>query len=192
MTIVTWLFTHKLLVCLIAATTAFGISTITLGVQKSNLTDELDECKEALTTTTETTTTTTEATTTTDPSDEDDMSKYRLPAGIVPNSYDLYLYPYLESGTFSGKVTISLNVTETRGSVVLHSNKLNITSASIDGIAGTFEVDENYELLTVFAENQGNIETGVRSLTIEFDGDMTNRIVGLYKSTYTNGNHESR
>lgn len=194
MSLLAWVLSHKLLVFLIAATTAFGISTIALGVQKSNLTDDLEQCKEAeATTTTSTTTvssgTTTTTTTTEAPSDpnEDDMSKYRLPSGVVPKSYDLYLYPYLDTGKFEGDVTITLDLTEAKNSVVLHSNQLNIASVAIDDKSGTFVVDEKYELLTVYhAENQ-TIEAGERRLKIHFDGDMTNRIVGLYKSTYVNG-----
>lgn len=195
MTLLVWVFANKLLIFLITATTVFGISTIALGVQKSNLTDDLEECREAQATTTTassatptTTTTTTEAPT--DPNE--DMSKYRLPSGVVPKSYDLFLYPYLDTGKFEGEVTITLDVTEARTFVVLHNNQLNITKVAIDGNDGTFEVDEKYERLTVYAENQQKIEAGERLLKINFDGDMTNRIVGLYKSTYVNENSNTR
>lgn len=187
MTLLAWVLSNKLLVFLITATTAFGIATITLGVQKSNLSDDLDQCREAQENTT---------TTTPEPpsNDEDvDMSKYRLPSGIVPKNYDLYLYPYLESGTFEGEVTITLDVTEAKTSVVLHNNKLNITKVSIDDDDdASFDIDDKYELLTVYAGNKQTIGTGERRLKINFEGDMTNRIVGLYKSTYVNENDETK
>lgn len=191
MTILAWLLSNKLLVFFIAATTAFGISTITIAVQKSNLTDELDACREDLVSTTTTTTTTTTTDAPSDPNDED-MSKYRLPSGIVPKSYDLYLYPYLENGTFTGEVTIALNVTEAKTTIVLHNNKLTITKVSIDNKEASFVIDETYELLNIYAANQQTIEAGERLLKINFEGDLTNRIVGFYKSTYVNENSETR
>lgn len=189
MTFLTWLLSHKLLVFLIIAATTFGISTIVLGVQKSNLTDDLNECKDTQLTTTTTTTTTQPPE---DPNDEDDMSKYRLPTGVVPKSYDLYLYPYLEKGTYKGEVTITLDVTEPKTSVALHNNKLNVTKVAIDDKEATFQIDEKHELVTVYAGNQSTIQSGERLLKINFEGDMTSRITGLYKSTYVNENNEIR
>lgn len=96
MTFLAWILSHKLLCFLVAATVAFGISTIVLAVHNADLRSQVDDLKTAEpSATTETPTATTEAT--------DDMSKYKLPTTVKPIVYDLYLYPDLNTGLFSGR-----------------------------------------------------------------------------------------
>lgn len=195
-TIVGWILTHKLLLFLITASTAFGISTIALGVSNTNLSSDLDACREEITTesTSSVTSTTVSSTTevTTDPPEQEDMSKYRLSGKVLPASYNLYLYPNLESANFTGKVDIVIDVIENVDAITLHSNKLTISRAFIDNVESTFEVDETYELLNIYASNKSSIGTGKKTLTIEFGATMKDKIVGLYQSTYTNEDGEQR
>ncbi|XP_063912999.1 aminopeptidase A-like isoform X2 [Zophobas morio] len=116
-----------------------------------------------------------------------DMSKYRLPAVAAPTTYDLYLYPDLQTGLFKGKVSADTDITENTNSVVLHSNQLNINSVHIGEEEGVFEIDKDYELLSVRKRDGSNFEKDSKvKITVDFDGDMKNRIVGLYTSSYTN------
>lgn len=193
-TFVGWILTHKLLAFLVVASTAFGISTIALGVSNTSLANDLDACRDEISTTSVTSTTEQSSTTetTTEPPQEEDMSKYRLSGKVLPLSYDLYLYPDLAAGSFTGKVNIVVNVTEEVEAITLHSNKLTISSASIDNVEGSFEVDDAYELLNVYASNKSRIGTGSKNVTIEFGATLKDKIVGFYQSTYTNEDGEQR
>lgn len=173
--------THKLLTMFIVASAAFGISTVVLGVQYSNLVARTDTSNSPNPATVIT------STTTDNPADDDDMTKYRLPTSVAPVSYDLYLYPNLDTGLFTGTVTAEAKVSSATDSIVLHNNKLNITSVLVDGSTASFEVDPSYELLTVRKSDGSGFEAStVCSVVIAFEGDMNDRIVGLYKSSYTN------
>lgn len=115
------------------------------------------------------------------------MSKYRLNPDVQPTSYDLYLHPKLNDGTFAGRVNIALDILKETNAIAIHSNKLRILSVTIDNVKGNFEIDKEHELLTIYKNDKSGIEQGTRNVTVEYEGNMKNKIVGLYSSTYTNG-----
>jgi len=57
----------------------------------------------------------------------------RLPAGVVPESYDLRIIPFLWAGnsTFDGQVDIVVNVTVPVDGVTLHAVDLNMTECLV-------------------------------------------------------------
>jgi len=57
----------------------------------------------------------------------------RLPAGVVPESYDLRIIPFLWAGnsTFNGEVDIVVNVTAPVDGVTLHAVDLNMTECIV-------------------------------------------------------------
>lgn len=57
----------------------------------------------------------------------------RLPAGVVPESYDLRIIPFLWAGnsTFDGQVDIVVNVTAPVDGVTLHAVDLNMTECLV-------------------------------------------------------------
>lgn len=93
----------------------------------------------------------------------------------------------------SAKVIIALTVTKcgTRN-IVLHSKGLNIDSVKIGNENASFELDPDYELLTIKKTDNTDISLGNGSVEIEFNGDMKNRIVGLYTSSYKSATGENR
>jgi glutamyl aminopeptidase len=190
MSFLSTIWAHKFLVLFIAATAGFGISTIVLGVNNADLRSQLDEIPTTTTTTTTTTTAASPSSTTEEPTvteNPENMSKYRLPTSAVPTKYDLYLFPDLLTGLFRGKVTAMTNIQETTNEIVMHSNQLNINEVFVNDNLGSFEVDQQYELLTVRKTDGSEFSQGsVVNITVDFDGDMKNRIVGLYTSSYTN------
>ncbi|XP_016947727.2 glutamyl aminopeptidase [Drosophila biarmipes] len=201
------------------ALTAFTVSTIVLAVQKSNLQSDLRDAQEKLdlleagfTSTAAPTPSTTASPgptlgpeptaepgttappyptaaspgTTTPPEEKID---YRLPGNLVPTHYDLYLFPNIETGEFSGQETITITVVEATDKIVLHSLNLNISSVSIMNtgsetleILGT-TVDSVREFLIIHLSEQLPQGREVR-LHIGFEGSMANKIVGLYSSSY--------
>ncbi|KAH8359852.1 hypothetical protein KR093_009103 [Drosophila rubida] len=211
------IITAKLVsICLGVALTAFTVSTIVLAVQKSNLKDDLRDAQEkidqleagfASTSTTTTTTVapgpTTQSSTlepgpTTEPSTTAAPEKidYRLPTALTPTNYDLYLNPDIESGKFNGRVTINITVNEATDQIVLHSLYLDIGTPSVYQSAGAAIVVKDH---TLNAEREfliinlsGKLTVGSYVLlTLDFAGDMTNKIVGLYSSSYVKAD-ESR
>lgn len=167
-----WFLHHKLLLFFIAATAAFGVSTVVLGVKNCELSNE-----PLVTTSMPTITTTLKPL---------DMEKYILPNNVIPDSYDLYLYPDLATGLFKGIVTVSVDLSEDRNDLILHNNGLNIISVLIDDVVCEYETDLTYELLVIRLPASKNIGAGTRLVKIEYSGDMKNRIVGLYTSSYKN------
>ncbi|XP_068711712.1 glutamyl aminopeptidase-like [Montipora foliosa] len=55
----------------------------------------------------------------------------RLPNNIVPDHYDVLLSIDLENSKFSGEVDILVNVTEPTENVLVHVNKMNVSSALV-------------------------------------------------------------
>lgn len=108
---------------------------------------------------------------------------HRLPDVAFPENYDLYLYPNLENGTFTGKVNISLKLKDT-GVITLHSKNLTITSVKSDQAPVNFYPYVDYELLLIQRDDEKFFTNGTSSLEIEFEGTMKDKLVGLYKSTY--------
>lgn len=190
MSLLTWILSHKLLVILVAVTGAFAISTIVLAVDNKNLRSDLDEKNsEGSTTSTPVTETTPTTPTETTPSipttPAPDMAKYRLPTSAKPLVYDLSLFPNLVTGNFSGKIAIDLQVLEETNSIILHSNGLTITDVTFGaGEKAVSTLDPTYERLEIRKESGLRFEEGNETITILFEGDMKNRIVGLYTSNY--------
>ena len=56
----------------------------------------------------------------------------RLPDNIVPDHYDVVLYIDLKKLVFYGDVSILVNVTKPTENVLVHVNKMNITSAKVE------------------------------------------------------------
>ena len=55
----------------------------------------------------------------------------RLPQNVLPLHYDLYLFPELETGMFSGKVDIEVNSTDSRDYFLAHVKYLEILDAKL-------------------------------------------------------------
>ncbi|XP_039305281.1 glutamyl aminopeptidase-like isoform X2 [Solenopsis invicta] len=121
----------------------------------------------------------------------DPNDSFRLPKEVVPTHYDLYLHPKLKEGTFSGKVTIRIDVHKTTRTIALHQKDLNITSVTLE----TQSQDKNheisissiskptkYEIFVISTENE--INPGLYNLNLEFDGNLKDKIVGFYSSKY--------
>ncbi|KAA0204033.1 hypothetical protein HAZT_HAZT005894 [Hyalella azteca] len=116
--------------------------------------------------------------------------EYRIPVSTIPYHYDLYLHPDLESGKFTGKVTILVGVTSSMTFLVTHFRDMNITLTKLRSAESSDEVD----LLDYFGYEPNQfwvmrprvaLKPGNYSMELEFDGSLENKIVGFYKSIYT-------
>lgn len=102
--------------------------------------------------------------------------------------YDLYLNPNVYTGKFSGYNLISLNILENTKTITLHSHLLTISKVQVfDGeteIKSSFELEQLREFLIVKTEQELVVSDGRYKLRIEFNGQMDNKIIGLYSSSY--------
>lgn len=138
------------------------------------------------------------------PASEDDSGEwknFRLPASINPVHYDLEMRPQLEEDTYTGTVTISINVSLPTQHLWLHLRETRITqlpqlkrpSGEQVQVRRCFKY-ETHEYLVVEAGEQLPATTGEAYylLTLEFAGWLNGSLVGFYKTTYTeNGQTKS-
>ncbi|KAF0305364.1 Glutamyl aminopeptidase [Amphibalanus amphitrite] len=129
---------------------------------------------------------------------------YRIPASTYALHYDLFLHPNMETGLFTGTVDILIRVSKKRSHLVTHSKFLNITRTSLTGpVAATYWFRSlynqrvrnvkvkrafEYEPNEFWVVQTGQpISPGNYTLSLEFSGNLTRSITGLYRSVYTNG-----
>lgn len=118
----------------------------------------------------------------------------RLPTFIRPLHYDLTLYPdfYEDHGWFYGNETVEIEISLDTRFILIHYNQMNITRTELYShgktdsipIKRTFNFSEHQFWVV---ETESAIPAGSKvDLELQFDGSLTNSIVGFYKSTYVN------
>ena len=107
---------------------------------------------------------------------------FRLPDHVRPTRYDVRLQPSLADATFSGEVSIELNVEEPTTSIVLNAIELEIEAAQIDGVDVEWSLDESTERMTVTVNDP--ITAPTATLFVRFSGILNDKLRGFYRSTY--------
>ncbi|KAG9340761.1 hypothetical protein JZ751_020353, partial [Albula glossodonta] len=146
-----------------------------------------------------TTTTNKPSTTTPAPSNEP-WDKYRLPDTLVPDSYDVYLWPRLEKNQqglyiFTGNSTVLFRCVKETDLILIHSNKLNLTTfgghyaklSAVDGSAPPAIKETWLEVTTQYLVVQLTAKlTAGKSyqLFTEFQGELADDLGGFYRSVY--------
>ncbi|KAI9471610.1 hypothetical protein LPJ78_001603 [Coemansia sp. RSA 989] len=113
-----------------------------------------------------------------------------LPANVTPTHYEILLAPDLEALTYSGKVSINVRIHESTKEVVLHSNELELSKATLAvGDAApqpASRIDLRKEDETAHLHFAQQLEAGSEAtLVIEFRGVLNDLMVGFYRSRYT-------
>ncbi|GLV31099.1 uncharacterized protein CBL_12173 [Carabus blaptoides fortunei] len=132
----------------------------------------------------------------TTPEDEH-LTGWRLPRNVIPTHYNLTLAPNLKDGTFTGQIDISFTAVETVSLIRMHSKGLKIDRVECGDLVTThtrqsisLEKVPSRELIEISMNPE--LPVGEHEMTINFRGDMKNRIVGFYRSSYTNENGVER
>ncbi|EDW42337.1 glutamyl aminopeptidase [Drosophila sechellia] len=116
----------------------------------------------------------------------EDTTDYRLPTNLVPTHYELYWHPDLETGNFTGQQRISIKVVEATNQIILHSYLLDITSVYVlNREVEKFELEEERQFLIITLTEELPVDASI-TLGIIFGGQMKDKLVGLYSSTYLN------
>uniref|UniRef100_G1PC96 Aminopeptidase n=1 Tax=Myotis lucifugus TaxID=59463 RepID=G1PC96_MYOLU len=117
---------------------------------------------------------------------------FRLPDSISPVHYDLEVKPVLEQDTYTGTVTIAINVSAPTRHLWLHLRETKISrlpvlrgpSGAAVGVQRCFEYRKQ-EYVVVEADTE-LAPTGDEfyRLTLEFAGQLNGSLVGFYRTTY--------
>jgi puromycin-sensitive aminopeptidase len=95
----------------------------------------------------------------------------------------LELEPDLAAATFTGTVTIALDVLHSTRVLTLNAIELAIGEVTVGGVAQRHELDEATERLSIHLESPA--EPGPLTLTIAFTGVLNDKLRGFYRSTFT-------
>lgn len=102
----------------------------------------------------------------------------------------MWLYPNLSSGNFNGRVTIKIDVSSAQSYIAVHIKGLKITTSKLSlnneqrteiPLKECFEYSENEFWI---CELENPLMPNSYRLYFEFNGKLTNKIVGFYRSTY--------
>uniref|UniRef100_A0A3P9H8D5 Aminopeptidase n=1 Tax=Oryzias latipes TaxID=8090 RepID=A0A3P9H8D5_ORYLA len=130
--------------------------------------------------------------------------KYRLPTNLVPDNYNVMLWPRLkpdpESGLyiFTGESTVEFDCVEETDLILIHSNKLNYTKlenghlAMLTSPTGTAPSITESRIQTVtqylVLRLNGKLLKGQRyQLYTKFTGELADDLGGFYRSEYFEG-----
>ena len=114
---------------------------------------------------------------------------YRLPRTVRPTRYVLTLEPDIAGATFSGQEAVSVEIVEPVEEIVLNALGLEIDEAWIERAEGgerrdaTVTLDETTERAHLALD--GVAEPGAWVLHARFRGELNDRLVGFYRSTFT-------
>jgi len=117
-----------------------------------------------------------------------ESNPYRLGRTIVPSAYRIFITPDLENATFTGRVEIDVDVTESTKEVKLNAIELELGAATLT-TGGTahrsidLRLDEEYEVATYNFD--GPLPAGPAVLEIGFNGILNDQLHGFYRSTFT-------
>jgi aminopeptidase N len=112
------------------------------------------------------------------------MQAQRLPKTVVPSHYKLFLDPDIKAQKFTGEETITVQVQQTTGEIVLNSLGLEISLAEATAGGDTMPAQVSYNkpsemVRLTFAKP---LPAGAVSLHLKYSGKLTSGLRGLYLS----------
>lgn len=128
------------------------------------------------------------------------LKDVRLPRSILPELYTLELFPDIyqpspENFTFSGTVSILVNVMNNTNNVTLHINKLTVDPNSVRVMkmsdfrvvqTQSLKEDKERQFLIIFLSQP--LQKGEKyEVSMRFQGPLTDDLAGLYYSAYKRG-----
>jgi aminopeptidase N len=112
-----------------------------------------------------------------------DSNEFRLPGAVKPKAYRLSLEPDLDALTFTGEVTIDLDVKTPTREIVLHAAHLEIAEARLGEASLELRPEPARERIVLGARQP--LPAGPASITLRFSGKLSEEMRGFYRSTYT-------
>ena len=119
---------------------------------------------------------------------EDSEARYRLPRTVTPSRYELVLEPDLAAGSFAGSEDVTVTVVEPVTEIVLNAVDLEITRGSLQAADGRrieiAEIRLDPETERAHLRLSADAEPGEWTLHLDFSGELNDKLVGFYRSTY--------
>ena len=111
----------------------------------------------------------------------------RLPTSVTPRHYDLWFHPRLEDAAFTGSADVDVTVHEPVEEIVLHALDLDILDAALERDGERIPLDATFDAATETAALAADrtIAAGDWTLRLRFSGELNDKLVGFYRSTYT-------
>lgn len=126
-------------------------------------------------------------------------NKMRLPEHIIPGHYDLMIHANLTTLTFKGTTAIEITASQRTSAIILHSNHLQISKATLMKGAGERQSEEPLRVLEYPPHEQiallapEPLVVGLLyTIVIEYAGNLSESFHGFYKSTYRTKEGEVR
>ncbi|VEN47672.1 unnamed protein product [Callosobruchus maculatus] len=112
----------------------------------------------------------------------------RLPEHVKPKHYRLSLVPNLKSFTFQGCVSIQIEITKPTDEIVLNALDLTFGEVELKGdkVLTPSKVQMSSECETATIKFASSVAPGPYELNIDFQGEINDKMKGLYRSKYTN------
>ncbi len=116
-------------------------------------------------------------------------ARYRLPRTVTPSAYRLTFEPDLDDARFDGREEVDVTVNEAVTEIVLNANELIVHGGSLrapDGRAIDIDKvvpDDEAERVTLSLAETA--EPGAWTLHLGFAGELNDKLVGFYRSVYT-------
>jgi puromycin-sensitive aminopeptidase len=128
------------------------------------------------------------------PGTEPERHPDRLPATVAPEHYDLVFTPDLDAAGFTGTAAATVTVAGETDTIVLHALDLVIDDAHVeqDGerIAATVRYVPDVEQAVLTLERP--VRAGAATVVTAFTGELNDKLVGFYRSTFTDADGETR
>jgi len=120
-----------------------------------------------------------------------------LPRSVLPIHYDLMVEPQHDTNQFLGSIDIQLNVTEATNVIKIHSYLLSILNEKVfdpngnelDIKSSTYDPQRQFQVIEL--QSQMTVRKGYQ-LHLNFNGSLVGKIIGFYKSEYTNSDNQVR
>jgi puromycin-sensitive aminopeptidase len=118
----------------------------------------------------------------------------RLPRSVVPRRYDLTIAPDLEAATFTGTVTITIEVLEPTDTVTLHAKDLVVGLQTVEQrgapVPATPAFDPDRDRIAITCDHP--LAPGEATLALSFRGQISSGLVGFYRSRFVDESGRER
>lgn len=118
--------------------------------------------------------------------------RYRLPRTVIPSRYRLTLQPDLEKAAFEGTMVVEVDVVEAVEEIVVNALDLQVQEAWVEGAQGRIEasVSLDPELERCRLALSSKLNPGSHCLHARFRGVLNDKLVGFYRSSFTDESGE--
>eukprot|EP01130_Rhizamoeba_saxonica_P008191 TRINITY_DN3310_c1_g1_i1.p1 TRINITY_DN3310_c1_g1~~TRINITY_DN3310_c1_g1_i1.p1 ORF type:complete len:870 (+),score=221.39 TRINITY_DN3310_c1_g1_i1:38-2611(+) len=121
-----------------------------------------------------------------------------LPKNVKPITYNLEITPSFEDFTFTGQLSIQVEILEPTDCVVLNVlditfNEVSLVTANETTLEATVQATiEQTEKEQIEFHFEQVLETGEATLVISYNGELNDKLCGFYRSTYVGDDGEEK